>query len=481
MLANSAVGTCDGPYKFERPLVRIAASGGLVGSFVENVRVWVRVLSTHVLAFWHAYPLTTICVASMAVRVLFILIFGANAPPIQWGDDPNYDSIATRLVTDHVYVNTWYPPGYPLFLALVYSVFGRNLIALRLIQAALGAATCGLTYRLGRRLFGEQAGRLAGLLLAFYPGLAYMSWRIMAETLFIFLLVLALNLAIGMIERPRHRLLQAVALGLVVGLAQLVKSNLYVLPFLLVAWAGLAFEGAWRKRLVLAGTLAVSMLVVSIVTPIANRLTPGGGAAVLPGNAGRTLWLANNPLADGYYIFADQEPEGKAFIAAHGYTERLAQANEFEADRLFRELALLWIRENPGRFLVLCAKKLDNAFGLFPRAVTMEGSPGVRAVHILTYGTIAPFALLGMVWTRRHWRACLPLYLVLVSYVMMVLIFYGTPRFTIIVMPVLIVFASSPMSTCIEYLLRVKRSLASERSTLGVAPGSHAGRQSAGK
>lgn len=402
-----------------------------------------------VLAIWRTHPSLVICAASLVVRVGFILAYGANAPPIAWGDDLNYDSIAARLVTNHEYANTWYPPGYPLFLALLYLVFGRRWVVVRFVQAMLGAATCALTYRLGTKVFDDRVGRLAGALLVFYPGHAYMSWRLMGETLFLFLLVLALNVAIRMAQRRRLR--EAVTLGLIVGVAQTVKSNLFVFPALLVAWSALALPGRARQRFVLACGVAVSLLLVSLATPVANFLSTAGGAAPLPGNAGHTFWLANNPLADGYYVFAESEPAGKAFIEAHGFTERLAQADEFGKDRLFGTLGLLWIRENPGRFLILCLKKLNNAFGLFPRAVTFDGNRTTQVVHLLSYGLIAPFALVGMIGARRRGRDCLLLLLVVLSYVLMVLLFYGTPRFTIIVMPVLIVFASSAMLACARF------------------------------
>src|ERR1019366_10827570 len=100
-----------------------------------------------------------------------------------------------------------------------------------------------------------------------------------------------------------------------------------------------------------------------------------------------------------------------------GFTTRLAQADEFEKDRLFLDLGLAWIRENPGKYLVLCLKKLNNAFGLFPYAATFEGSRLTRVVHIVSFGLIGPFALMGIIFQRRQWHICAPLLLVLLSYV----------------------------------------------------------------
>jgi hypothetical protein len=60
--------------------------------------------------------------AALIVRCALALALGLTAPPIAWGDDADYDAIARRLSGSHVYANTWFPPGYPLMLALVYTV-----------------------------------------------------------------------------------------------------------------------------------------------------------------------------------------------------------------------------------------------------------------------------------------------------------------------------------------------------------------------
>lgn len=72
-----------------------------------------------------------------------------------------YDGIATTVVAEHHHGNTWYPPGYPLFLAVIYTLFGPKVIILRIIQAVVGALTCVVTYLLARRLFNEREGVLA--------------------------------------------------------------------------------------------------------------------------------------------------------------------------------------------------------------------------------------------------------------------------------------------------------------------------------
>jgi 4-amino-4-deoxy-L-arabinose transferase-like glycosyltransferase len=401
--------------------------------------------------FVRARPGLAVFLLALAVRLVVVAGLGPYVPPPAWGDDGTYDEIATRLLTRGEYVNSWYPPGYPLFLLAVYAPFGKSYLAVRLVQAVVGALTCVGLVRLGTRLFSPRVGVVAGLMLACYPPHAYFGWRLMGETLFAALVVFAVLLSVELLAAPR--VLPSLLLGVTLGAAQLVKSNLAPLAPLLMLWFLFAARASRRLRVVCFAAMAAGAALSSTVTPIANSLTPGGRAVVLPGNTGRTFWFANNPVADGYWIRGEITPEGRAFIDSHGMTERLAQADDLEKDKILGRLAVAWIRENPGRFLRLCVKKLDNAFGLFPHALSLEGSRFASAVQAVSYGIVAVFGLAGLVMALPRFREVAPAYLALLSYLIMVIAFYGTPRFTIMVIPFLIVFASVSVVAAGERLL----------------------------
>jgi hypothetical protein len=176
--------------------------------------------AARVLAFCRIHRLLVLFLGAFAVRVAFILASGPTAPPWDRGDDQSYDKIAYRLVSQHEYANTLYTPGYPLFLALNYAVFGRSWPLARLVQAGLGAATCLLVYRLGTKMFSERVGLIAGILLAVYPGHAFFAWRIMPEPLYILLLTWCLLLALSLAADPQP--FRAFGVGIVVGVTQLV-------------------------------------------------------------------------------------------------------------------------------------------------------------------------------------------------------------------------------------------------------------------
>ena len=61
--------------------------------------------------------------------------------------------------------------GYPLYLSIIYRIFGQLTLVPRIIKALLGAWTAVLVYKLSSRTFGESTGRIAGLMCALMPNL----------------------------------------------------------------------------------------------------------------------------------------------------------------------------------------------------------------------------------------------------------------------------------------------------------------------
>lgn len=376
---------------------------------------------------------------ALVLRCGFALHHGLSAPPAGWGDDADYDAIARGLVASQVYQNSWFPPGYPVFLAAVYALSGGSVAAARLIQTVLSAATCWVLFRIGSHAFGRQAGWIAAVLLALHPGHIYMAWRLMAETPFTLLIALAV-LAVQQ-AAARGSLAAAAGAGLALGAALLFKSNLLLLAPLLALWLAAAMPGPRLRRAAAAAAMAASCVALLVALPVANRFSPAHQAAWLPGNGGPTLWWANNPLADGYFVDPDQTPAGRAFILRHGLAAAAGSRDPFVRARADRELALDWIREHPGGFLALAGRKLWNAFGPLPHAALFRREAAAARVQALSFGLLLPLVAAGLWLSLRRRREAMPLYLTVASYAVMTVIFYGTPRFTLVIMPELLAFA----------------------------------------
>jgi 4-amino-4-deoxy-L-arabinose transferase-like glycosyltransferase len=401
---------------------------------------------------YEASALAALTLIALIVRVGFTLASGISDPPVAWGDDDAYHRIAESIAFSGVYDDAWFPPGYPLVMAGLYKIFGPHVEVVRVFQAVIGALTCVVVYSLGKRAFGRPVGWLAAFGLALLPGHAYMSWRLMAETSYMFLLTASALLALEFVDAPNIR--RGALLGLTLGLANAFKSNVILFPFALIVATALVFLRRHPIPIRPWVTLVGAFAIASLITPAGNLIASGGKSALLPANAGHTLFFANNPEANGYFADLTRTPYGKEVVATHGYAEEMATADARERDRIYLRLGVAWIQENPLPFLKLCGQKLANAFGPLPKAEVFEGNRAARLVHVVTFASVIPLALVGLLMTRRSATKLLPLHLVLASYTVMVLVFYGTPRFTLIVMPILLLFACVPLVLAGEIALR---------------------------
>src|SRR5262249_58404053 len=81
----------------------------------------------------------------------------------------------------------WFPPGYALFMKPFFMVLSIEpaLRAIQIAQAALGAWTCLLVYRLARRIHSTRAALTASLVTCFYPHFVFYTSAWMSENLFI--------------------------------------------------------------------------------------------------------------------------------------------------------------------------------------------------------------------------------------------------------------------------------------------------------
>ena len=94
--------------------------------------------------------------------------------------------------------------GYPLYLTFIYRVFGSNIIPPRIINALLSSWTCVLVYRLSTRTFGEEVGRMAGIMMVFMPNLIIYCGYHLKETVMLFLEVASLERIDHMIRNHRY-------------------------------------------------------------------------------------------------------------------------------------------------------------------------------------------------------------------------------------------------------------------------------------
>ena len=102
--------------------------------------------------------------------------------------------------------------GYPMYLSIIYWIFGDSILIARIIKAALSAWTVILIYKTASRNFVESTGRMAGMLL---PNLIYYCSLQLKEVEMVFLTILFVERADWLLRQPKLKLMPTIAVLLI--------------------------------------------------------------------------------------------------------------------------------------------------------------------------------------------------------------------------------------------------------------------------
>ena len=178
-------------------------------------------------------------------------------------------------------------PGYPLFIASIYTLFGEELWNVISIQILLDSINCVVIALMAKTLF-SKGFWIAGILSAVNLNMVILSVSLLTDTLFLFLFILFLFSLLQYLQNERTRWL--VLLVLFISLATLVRpSSYYLLPILLI---GLVSWRLWHRDTILKiGTLVVlySVIVGVLLGGIHQRNYQQYGSTALVSQTGTHL------------------------------------------------------------------------------------------------------------------------------------------------------------------------------------------------
>ncbi len=355
-----------------------------------------------------------------------------------------YDAWARQMSTTSAESDAFFmSPLYPYFLAIVHRLLGRDLFLLRVVQGGIGAATAALTCLIGRRVFGNLVGLIAGLVVALYGVLIFYDGSILIAPLLVFLYTLSLYLLLRADDGGAWWLYAAA--GVALGGAAIGKAT--ALAFVPVAMLWIWF--AWKRGRSGRGR-AVALFALGVLLTIApvtvRNLVVADDLVLLTSNGGLNFYIGNSPTATGGYA----EPEGLDIsVDLEGKTIaerdlgpglRPSQVSAYWYGR-----ARDYILANPGEWLRLLTRKIVFALSAYeiPQLENYYfqrlNTPLLR-LPLPGYGLVAPLGLLGLGLAFRRRRVRL-LALFVAVYLATVVAFFVVARYRLPVVPVLAVGA----------------------------------------
>jgi 4-amino-4-deoxy-L-arabinose transferase-like glycosyltransferase len=350
-------------------------------------------------------------------------------------------------------------PTQPLLIAAVYSIFGKSYLALRLVSAVIGAASCVLGFLLARSLFGPLAAIFAGIMLAFYPHLVYLSALFeYPQGLAILLMGTFLLVCVRFADDPRVaiRFLAGALLGALI--LTLPSLLIYAPVFLLLLFMR---NCSWRRNVAFVAA-AIAGLALTVGPWTWRNYAAYGRVIVVNAAAGVNFWVANNETYARYGKRAVVPPCAKGYEGTRYCRDYRAVLDELrrrnlsgtmlviERERMAWEHGLRYMREVPREFATLAVRKFLQLWSPTPDAVhtgPARGGASRDLISALAYLPVLLLACLGLILSaREHARRLVPIYVFMAMFIAPFAIFLPTMRYRLPMDFLLILFASVPLA-----------------------------------
>jgi tetratricopeptide (TPR) repeat protein len=463
------------------------------------------------------FDIAAIFLLALALRVIHV--WQLRSSPffdVLLGDAHAYDEWALRIAGgDWIGHDVFYQaPLYPYFLGLIYSLLGHDLLAVRLIQAAIGAGSCALLALAGWRFFSEEprrpqsspvtssavasvnavvsrVGFIAGIGLAIYAPAIFFDSLLQKAVLDLFFLSLSLWLMARLLDDRGHGRLW-LALGLAMGALSLTRENALVFVGVILVWclaSTPADTGASavsskpskpRKHVAVVSGVsrtrnaAIFVLGLAIVLlPVAVRnYAVGGGFYLTTSQFGPNFFIGNNPNADGTYMSLrfgrgapEYERQDATELAEHAAGRTLTPS---EVSSYWTERALGFIAAHPGQWLALVGRKfvlLVNGTEMLDTESQESYAEWSWPLKLLGwfghFGVLVPLAAIGMLLSWADRKRIGILYVLTGIYAASVLMFYVFARYRLPLVALFMLFAAAALARIPAFLRTARPAFAS--------------------
>ncbi|MGI5835739.1 MAG: hypothetical protein ACOX87_04500, partial [Chloroflexota bacterium] len=347
----------------------------------------------------------------------------------------------------------------------------------RLIQAVFaGILHPWLSWRIGHRLFGPQAGLMAALIAALYPYFVYYAGALMTETFYILAILLSLDIAIGMVQRRAmllrrwgsgfrevlHAASPWLLLGLALGTTALLRQVVLIFVPVLFVWLLWAVTRKMPEALpslpykirdrmhscrwALAGLCVTLVVLLLLILPwTARNYLAFGRFVLLNTNAGYAFFWANHPIHGTNFI---------PILVGADYDDlippELRQLDEAALDQVLLREGVRFVVDDPGRYVLLSLSRVRDYFQFWPSG---ESGLASNVARLLSFGILLPFALYGLFISARQREGrdvILLLWLFVAVYSLVHILSWALVRYRLPVDAVLVPFAALAVQAVLE-------------------------------
>ena len=346
------------------------------------------------------HNLKIILFISIIARVFAIIFFRDVEVDNEWGillkNLEENNILSVHSVQGVPVPNIFMPPLYPLFLFSIKIFFNSLepfLWSIQFIQLFLGVISIYLTNKILLQFFSEKLSAIGTLIFSLFPMNVYAVSQISSIILQIFLLNVFLYSYIKLFKKITNK--HIIIFSIFSGLLILLRGEYFIFVILSLIYLYLN-----QKQIV--KILIISMATLLIVSPYLYRNYNIFGVITITKSAGYNLLKGNHPRTkvEGVGMFSNIEkviPEVKTQLEDLK-SKGPAQNYDLLQDKILMEQAVIFIKDNPLRYINLYIKKF-LAFMFFDLSATYPNyySP----MHIIPKVLIALSSFIGIILAFR--------------------------------------------------------------------------------
>jgi hypothetical protein len=184
------------------------------------------------------------------LRVGVVIIAGQKAS--DFADGVSYNGFATAILqnsdwlTNPDFIGDYRAPGYPMFVAAIYALFGMNrFLAVYIFQAIISTLTCFYIYQFAKKIFNDKVALLSLIWSGFYISyLQYVSMLLRETLVFFFIIVFFYYLYLFLTDetnKTKNFCLTVIFYSLLIHTD---PRYLFYLPFFIIFF--IVYQPAWQ-------------------------------------------------------------------------------------------------------------------------------------------------------------------------------------------------------------------------------------------
>jgi len=285
---------------------------------------------------------------------------------ILWGDASEYNDLALSLLSNHSFAdfNGYRTPGYPVFIALLYSISSSSIWFVLLTQILLHLLSIFLVYKIASSIFSENVALLSSFFIAVDLNQIEYTLTLYTESLFISLFLASIYFLLNGLMKGKLGLLLSSAVLL--GIATLVRPVTLYFPIIVVLFILL-----WRvfkpQKQIIYSLLFCSVFIFTLSPWIVHNYKKYGEAKITT-QLGSNLLFCNVAATEAYKTGKPEEIvikefEKKAIISGSDTLNR----NPFKNEIIYLNLAKTYIEQNLASY---CTRNLMGIINLYTNTST---------------------------------------------------------------------------------------------------------------